>query len=509
MHGVQPRILAPPKDFQQDVRYDPAIFKPRQDKPLRFVDPAKQLEQQYPHLKLVDVAHQDPLAVNKKPAAESKKKRTTPKAVQHPVQVAKSTPVPKVSKPGASASRDVGTKVSKPKPTRLTLKEFLELRHIPDQKKETIDLVKKGGDLSAYLDRESQICSVIKNGELTFGKVLGKGVYGKASELLFKNQIQRYAVKETLPDPKNPLVPCSRKEVIVPRNDGRGNITFPAGSFLCGPITSEFVISLMVADLRAKGRSLNFIDTFYFATCHSAPALGIRDQYTFMEQVDGDLKKIFDKATDSDVASLYIQILHALATCQTYWNIVHSDLHESNVFVENIENSPYAKDLTTSDYFGYIVGDTKLTIPRCRWIAKIADWGMAAIYSPMVLGNSQTLRGRFGVIVPNFFSAAYDAVYITIRMFLFKPNNELLKRSMAWILRCSELEIGSKIAKCFDVVPDANGCKSFRPLAGALTHAGCFAHVSPRAMLTDPVLMQPYLSPVMPKNPKIFALGKI
>jgi len=112
------------------------------------------------------------------------------------------------------------------------------------------------------------------------------------------------------------------------RTDGRGYVKTRKGDFLCAETISEFVISLLVADILKRRMSVNFIDTFYFGVCNKR---GRSSQYTFMEKIDGDLDKVLDRLSRNDVNSIYIQIIHSIATYQKLYKIVHGDLHEGNL----------------------------------------------------------------------------------------------------------------------------------------------------------------------------------
>ncbi len=373
----------------------------------------------------------------------------------------------------------------------LSLQEFLAERKAAIDGPALQNILKQGGKLSQYLGRESVICSSsLKNGELIFKKILGKGEYGRVFQLEFQNQNRKYAVKESY-DKKMPEE-CSTEKRVFPRTDGNGYVTFPQGSFLCNTVNSEFIISLIVASLNKTKESRNFINTFYFATCYTDKLI---HQYTFMDQTDGTIKDFFtkgsalyDKLTSRDYTILFIQVLHAIAMYQKRWQIVHGDLHMGNIFVEAFSESDVK-------YFTYFINDHTITIPACPWIAKIADWGFAVKYDPLVIGNIDVMSGSYKNM-PNYYNTIYDVLYFTGIMHEYSPQDEFIKNVYSWILNCKPSEIKTK--QKFYIYP-----KDGRPILHAMND---LKHVSAEAILTNPQLMGKFLE--KPSNPgKSYNLG--
>lgn len=379
----------------------------------------------------------------------------------------------------------------------LTLSEFLTSRGVIPTKAELYHRVNQGENIAPEIANESLVCSMVRDGSLVFGNVLGKGVQGRVNQLLFQNQRGRYAIKSDL----NPIIPqcLSNRSLSFNRTDGKGVAVFPSGSLLCTPATSEFAISLMTGEF-----SRNFINTKYMASCYSGGR--IRDQFTLMEQVDGSIRRLFKNnlLNEREINGLYIQILHGLYLCQRPGvNIVHGDLHDDNVFYEVIGRGNSANpDLVNAHYFSYNVEGHTITFPRCSYIAKLADWGFAVKYSSPIIGSVVVCSGERRAI-PNFYSAAYDVAFITYAIYIQLVSrhihSELLTIAMAFILNCRPKDVLTRIGTSYDV---SNG----RPWPEALTNPDKLSTVNAAAILTNPNVMARYLNFQVPEGETIFRL---
>lgn len=425
-----------------------------------------------------------------KPVVLPKKKQPPPKPSAPPKSI--SPPKPQAVAPKRKVLKKREPQPPKKEPLLLkemTLEEFLVAHGVtlPWEKIKTARRNKQ--PLGPVLARESFVCSMIKNNKISFGRYIKEGVQGRINEMAFANQKGRYVIKTDL----KPIQPncIENKKLIWPRTDGKGESVFSSKSLLCTPSASEFLISLIMGGLKKEGSSQNFMDTVYMASCYSNGK--IENQYTLMEQVAGDIHKLFDmnvkgniNLTKYDVDSLYIQILHALHMCQKL-RIVHGDLHQGNVLYENA--ATVSPELNNTKYFSYEVNGKYLRFPAAPYIMKIGDWGFAIKYSKPEIGNFNVAQGGYNMI-PNFYSRSYDVAFITLIIYNWFPQNELLKRVMAWMMNCRKDDIPTVKMNYYDL----NGAKpSSRPLPWTWASPYGFLHVTPDAILTNPDLMELYL----------------
>jgi hypothetical protein len=389
----------------------------------------------------------------------------------------------KVSPPKKISVKKISPKKATPaapKPQKLSLKEFLSTKGIAIDSKTILNGTPE--ELNELVSKESIICSSIQNGELTFLNFIGKGGYGEVFGLTFPSNApgKKYVVKKSK---KEHLPSCLTVDKTYKRVDGRGDFYVSKGNFVCDETLSEFIISLLAGDLTRV--SSNFINTYYFGLCNK------KMQYTFMESVDSSLDKLHG-LKPSQIESLYIQIIHAVALFQKTYKIVHGDLKMDNIFVENILSNSRAKEFENADYFGYMINGNQIYIPTSPWIAKIGDWGLAVKYSPKIVAFEDVLTGFFDeygkAVSPNFYSEAYDVAFITVLMYFKFPHVELIKNCMAWILKCDPVDINDNFDRCYNV---KSAKYRFRPNVDELAK-GNLSHVSPLALLEDPLLMGSY-----------------
>ena len=399
-------------------------------------------------------------------------------------------PLPKkksaVAIPASRKKPEMTPVPSAPPLETLTLEEFLVLNGVRPTRREILHSARQGRNIAPELADRSLVCSMLKDGSLSFGKYIKKGACGKINELLFRNQKGKYVVKSDF-EPVSPE--CFQgKSVSFRRSDGNGETTFPRGSLLCTPAVSEFLLSLITGSLNQ-----NFVHTIYLASCYSWGL--IKDQFTLMEQLNGDIHHILPKMPQPFVEALYIQILYALALCQDM-RIVHGDLHTGNVLYENVgEGGSAYPELVNAQYFSYKIGKNFITVPACPYIAKIADWGFGVKYSQPMIGNTRVSRGDDG-IRPNFYTPAYDVAYITQLLYRYHKQNEMLVRVMSWMLRCNPKDIDNQFSKCFRTTGQLFGI----PRLEALEDDRRLARVSAISVLTNPDLMGPYLNFQIPEG---------
>ena len=187
----------------------------------------------------------------------------------------------------------------------------------------------------------------------------------------------------------------------------------------CPPSLTEFFTALVVGNLVTTGKSINFIQTYYFAMCKNSsvtlpkidmsldssdsedgdldedPDEGQLEQFMFMELADSTLATVCDKCMYRDKYNPYntaifegfiIQTLHALAMIQGYGKgdlkIDHNDIHLDNIFVTLIDETVVWKGqkLIDADYFHYKAGAGKristyppvIVLLFSRWVT--GDW---------------------------------------------------------------------------------------------------------------------------------------
>lgn len=317
-----------------------------------------------------------------------------------------------------------------------------------------------------------------------------------------------------------------RKDLTLPKLSGTGIVKFQPKDKICETTYTEFMIALLVGELYRSGTSINFLDTFYFATCIEGHRLRNVQQYTFMEQIDRSLKNTIGCITEIDrkgdknpnyrpevVESILIQILHAISEYQENYKIVHGDLHDDNVFLE------YVRDTTTwngelvleADYYQYKVKGTDLYVlggRECPFIVKIGDWGIACKYStPRIIETTVGHTGYDqmdgnGPWLPNFYTTAYDVLYIINILDDLNPSNEFIQGILAWIYK---LPAGSSIADLHTAHNKIFNAGTGRPKLDLLETS--LSHVSALAILSNKDLMGKYMQ--TPTTGKSILFGKI
>jgi hypothetical protein len=372
----------------------------------------------------------------------------------------------------------ITTKTPKSSGKKKKAENFEDLMKINGSEENTLDKVSKGENLTF----DSTICSLVKKGKIIFKNEISKGKYGTTllSKVKGLKKDEEYVVK--IPH-VNKLPSCTTKSMIYKRNDGNGKTVFPDGSYSCDGEFSEFIISLFVADLMRKKQSINFLDTFYFARCINKDSF---IHFMFMEKADTTLRKELAYLSNEDINSLYIQLLHALAFIQHKYLIVHSDLHLDNILLKMIK--------TTAACRTYKFDNETIYAPPCKYIAFPADWGMSVKYSKPMVGNVNVLKGFYGDSTPNFFSSAYDILFLTKSFLLEMKKHSLtsnfIERIYDWMI-FKTVDVEPKLIYYFK-----NDSITYRPLSSALDTY--FSHVSPLNILNNFDLMGDYVK--KPKN---------
>ena len=357
-------------------------------------------------------------------------------------------------------------------------------------REETLEIFDNGGDLVKHLTRgDNPVCPLLGS-SIRIGRVLGKGRYGEAFLIEFDQRgVQTYALKKTEPlielhqhtdadttykslrveglssltiakfNEDNPkarvttakkirygdvvkiplfLISCI-KDKILDRVDGNGQFAIRDGSIVCQQAYTEFIISLLMGNVYRSGKSINFIDTFYFATCVDESKKF--SQYTFMELIDGGSIQGKEDIYKNHLDNLAIQTLHAIGVYQAE-KIVHNDLHIGNIFIKKVDDDMVwgGNKVNDATHFEYQIDGVSIWIPASPYIVKIADWGFGCKYSTPVILNEDVMSPGIdqvsGAWMPNFYSESYDVIY-----------------SMASIARASKLgRSSSRVSKFMEEI---------------------------------------------------------
>jgi serine/threonine protein kinase len=188
--------------------------------------------------------------------------------------------------------------------------------------------------------------------------------------------------------------------------------TYPKGSFLCDNSDyTEYVISVLCANLEKNGICVNFNNVFGFSMCTSSDMFGKMQvfDYTFMEllddSLDGGLEPYVeeydydDERRDEILGSVAIQILFALSAMQRIYGIQHNDLHAANVMIKKLgefgDDVMYnGYNLTKADYFSYELDGLMLYIKNEGFLCKLIDFGFATKYSTPMVGRLDVVKNK-------------------------------------------------------------------------------------------------------------------
>lgn len=164
--------------------------------------------------------------------------------------------------------------------------------------------------------------------------------------------------------------------------------------------------------------------------------------YILMEKADTTLgralaKKCFEFKSKNYklLHCLYIQLLFAIATMQKKYKMVHGDLHPNNILIKLVKPGDMynGKELHSSRFFHYQIGNTHYYLRELPFIVKIADFSISRSfgndgyimheYLTRIEPGSDT--GRF----PNWYSQSYDVLHSFNNIFrhvlsnLFQTHN--------------------------------------------------------------------------------------
>ena len=461
-----------------------------------------------------------------------------------------------------------------------------DLKRYVDDTSGTLQVLNTGGGLVKYLGKESSLCKYIDDGTLKM-KFFAGGEAGQVADIEFPGMgTRRYVVKaakalreilvvseeqigltlqgaweagikkenldydiylelnggnadRVLRQGDSIILPSFAQECLTTTTttfpnvaDSNKTVRFPLGSYICQENSySEYVNSLLAGELIRRGISINFINTFNFATCYrSKPPKSyikrieekdenyvesktehpdIEDrlvvQYTFMEKIDGDLKNIIEKKQTSKAEAevLFVQILHAIAVYQANYKLQHGDLHLGNVFYSNVTENLMWHDQHVEDakYFSYKIGDTVLYLPAIKYIAKIADWGLSVKYSKPIVGDKTTLRNGYdqrdgdGPWIPNFYNETYDLLYVFGAMFDEYPNSKFF------------IAIGDWLIDDITELPNYRHSSNDRPILSKLLEAPLLGKTA-ADLLQNEEIMGAFMK-LPPRNASVLELGTL
>jgi serine/threonine protein kinase len=348
---------------------------------------------------------------------------------------------------------------------------------------QTIKLLNAGSEIVNQLGTDSPKCPLMGT-EIVFGKLLGKGVQGKVySVTLPKLGNKEYVVKVTRtgvevsrdtddpddfeedlieaaldhalplklvksfnPDPSAdkifvPLfqnIPCLTKRPREYTNLAtKKPIIVPKGVYMCEDDTfAEYAIALLCSQFVEKHQSANFIEVYDLISC-----LKPRERYFFMAPIDTtirDIRHLLFELDDDDkliypandpleLEGLYLQLVHAMAMYQSI-GISHNDFHTANVFLKNSRMAPRLV------YSYSIYGDKRYLQQHPNYLVKVGDLGLACKYTNVPILNTYIMENGYNNWIPNWFSRAYDLLFITDNLYARNPSSVLLRSSMQFIL---------------------------------------------------------------------------
>ncbi len=355
---------------------------------------------------------------------------------------------------------------------------------------------------------------------------------------------------------------------IVTRFDKKGKITFKPGDSMCPMVNSEFAISLLTGSLYRSGKSINFLDVFYFATC---PDTIITDgsqvgQYTFMERVDTSVRKlnrclgglVFAKTPDgtpvknpsgsltkcslgqnqglappgilttiatklfgplptpfimeSTLNSIIIQTIHGMYTYQHTYSLIHGDLHDDNLFIEFVTPTMVWNNqrVIDADYFEYRVAVTAKTtksiyIPYSPVIVKIGDWGYAGKYSTPRIVNKKVIDDGFDQYTGE--GPLVPNFYNEVYDLYFMMYSLYLQHPCnALIRKIISWMVGVSPQDLDDQYIERNLVTKYnRPRMSAISSPQ-LDHATPKGVLLEPLIMKHYYKKP-PKGSKIILMG--
>lgn len=349
-------------------------------------------------------------------------------------------------------------------------------------KKTILTAIENHQTIVEMLGYPSNKCGLIDGNKLQIGKKQGQGANGSAFDVVInrkgvdqtyvvkkgtlkmdkvdasKAQIREYMKKENI---KKDIfmyfqpVDFAKKYEDASDNDEFYGVNTPPKKCLNSPLVtdqntyvcadesfSELAIGLYMGNLSSENKCANFFDVYTMFTCKDQNT-NINGQstftkYTFMQKISGtlgDYSTCIARQPYADLSqpehsaamnSFYIQTIFAIASYQEILGISHNDLHQENVFVEEVSDKTefMGVKLQDADYYQYNVtreGKTyKIYFPAIPLLVKIGDFGLANKYKdPMIISEQVIEHGynpakaTFNWMIPIYYCKYYDTQYFT------------------------------------------------------------------------------------------------
>jgi serine/threonine protein kinase len=428
-------------------------------------------------------------------------------------------------------------------------------------REETLKLYNSNNSILSYLgDTTNPVCRLLGS-SIKLDKKLGEGAYGKVfSVVLNDGDKKKYVAKvvDKLVYNNNPADDLSLDvwakhvsreipidpNIIINFNGGNPNVkpryilipTFMADcvttsprkykstydkhqivvspkTYICGgenPML-EYLFGILTGNLYRSGTSINFLDTFAFASCLDGLDKGAKviEQtkpvtYMFSQQLNNDWdgidKCLYGEKKSDYKTDLTVQVIHAIAVLQERYQIVHGDLKTPNILVEYVTSATMwqGKRIQDYDYFEYIVGNKSIYMKATPVIVKITDYGLSQKYSdPQILSQSimDIEFNDFGEpIIPNWFDKTYDLAF---HFWYLRHNVPFAEECLCWIygIKYTDRDRIKKLSKFFT---------SNRRPKGTLPPS---QEKSPYNLLLDSHIMKKYYT-IPPPGSSILTIGK-
>lgn len=218
-----------------------------------------------------------------------------------------------------------------------------------------------------------------------------------------------------------------------------------SGNYICPDESfSELAIGMYMGNLWSENICANFFDVYTMFTCKNKETHDYT-KYIFMQKINGTLDEYgicmarylyvnldSDKRTIA-MNGLYVQTIFAIATYQELLGVSHNDLHDKNVFIDEVSDKTefMGVKLQNVDYYQYNITykgiQYKIYFPAIPLIVKIGDFGWSMKYTDPVVGCEQLLRDGYSNVpdnngnmpsytymLPIEFNKYYDCQYFTM-----------------------------------------------------------------------------------------------
>lgn len=283
---------------------------------------------------------------------------------------------------------------------------------------------------------ESELCQLINN-EIKLDAI-GEGQDGEIFAVSGKRMKNKKIVVKKQREQKD----VSRNIEFKERKDynklpeGMGNSTVVKNNiFILDTDISEYILSLLVAELYSMGNCINFPDVYDFAVCKDIHEPYLVDNYIFMEKLDYSLYDFVMcvlKLKDKNTIDRYLSVIHTQVLCaiKSYQNIgiSHNDIHTGNIMIEYIsKDTKYNnKKLFDCDEFYYLYDNQYISFDYVPFVVKIIDWGygvkkyknnMPGLVSQNTINLEKFDKKTYEEYnTPNYFNYSYDVLFFIFAM---------------------------------------------------------------------------------------------